>query len=86
MQNLRLIQHISIPTTVGASNHMVASMVNIQHQIVNHKLQTKHSKGVTVDYFLPLEYSVTSFAVSNALLCVWQVEMACATAVIKFMQ
>ena len=48
---------------------MVVSMVNIQHQIVTHKLQTKHSKGVTVNRFLPLERSVTRFAISSFLLC-----------------
>ena len=71
MQNLRLIQHMSIQPTVGASKHMVASVVNIQHQIVTHKLQTKHSKGVIVDPFFPLECSATSFTVSNPLLCAW---------------
>ena len=86
MQNLRFIQNISIQPTVGASQHMVASMVHIQHQIVTHKLQTKHSKGVTVDCFLPLECLATSFAISNLLLCAWQVKVACATVVTKFMQ
>ena len=77
---------MSIQPTVGASKHMVASMVNIQHQIVTHKLQTKHSKGITVDCFLPLECLATSFTISNPLLCAWQVKVACATVVTKFMQ
>ena len=38
---------------------MVASMVNIQHQVVTHKLHTKHSKGVTMNCFLPLERLTT---------------------------
>ena len=82
----RLVGHISIQPTVSASKHMVTSMVNIQHQIVTHKLQTKHSKGVTVDHFFLLEHSPASFAISNLLLCAWQVEVACATVVTKFMQ
>ena len=81
-----VIQHISIQPTVGASKHMVTSMVNIQHQIVTHKLKTKHSKGVTVDCFLLIEHSVTSFANSVPLLYAWQVKVACATVVTKFMQ
>ena len=86
MQNLRQIGYISIQPTVGASKHMVASMVNIQHQVVTHKLQTKHSKGVTVDCFLPLECLATSFAISNLLICAWQVKVACAAVVTKLMQ
>ena len=65
---------------------MVASMVNTQHQIVTHKLQTKHSKGVTVDCFLPLEHLATHFAISNLLLCARQVKVACATVVTKLVQ
>ena len=72
--------------TVGASEHMVASMVYIQHQIVTHKLQTKHSKGITVDHFFLLEHLVTSFAVLNPLLCAWQVKVAYTTVVTKLMQ
>ena len=86
MQNLRQIGHISIQPTVGASKHMVASMVNIQHQVVTHKLQTKHSKGVTVNCFLPLERSATRFAISNFLLCARQVKVACTTVVTKFVR
>ena len=63
---------------------MVASMVSIQHQIVTYKLQTKHSKGVTVDHFLPLEHLTAGFAISNLLLCAWQVKVACTTVVTKF--
>ena len=84
--DLRLIQHMSIQPTVGASKHMVASVVNIQHQIVTHKLQTKYSKGVTVDLFLPLEHLATNFAIPKLLLCAGQVKVACMTVVIKFMQ
>ena len=65
---------------------MVASMVNIQHQIVTHKLQTKHSKGVTVDHFLPLERLATRLAISNLLLCARQVEMASSTVVTKLVR
>ena len=86
MQNLRQIRHISIKPTVGASKPMVTSMVNIQHQIVTHKLQTKQSKGVTVDRFLPLEHLATRFAISNLLLCARQVKVACATVVTKLVQ
>ena len=86
VQNLRQIGYISIQPTVGAGKHMVASMVNNQHQIITHKLQTKHSKGVTVDHFLLLECLATSFSISKALLCAWQVKVACATVVTKFMQ
>ena len=86
MQNLRQIGYISIQPTVGASKHMVASMVNIQHQIVTHKLQTKHSKGVTVDCFLPLQHLATRFAILNLLLCARQVKVACATVVTKLVQ
>ena len=86
MKNLRFILNLSIQPTVGASEHMVASMVNIQHQIVTYKLQTKHSKGVTVDCFLLLECLATYFTVANPLLCAWQVKVACATVVTKFMQ
>ena len=86
MQNLTSIQNFSIQLTVGASKHMVASMVYIQHQIVTHKLQSKHNKGVTVDCFLLIECLLTSFAISNPLLCAWQVKVACATVVTKFMQ
>ena len=75
-----------IQPSVGASEHMVARMVNIQHQIVTHKLQTKHSKGVTVDLFLPLECLATRFAILNLLLCARQVKVACATVVTKFMR
>ena len=63
---------------------MVTSMVNIQHQIVTHKLQTKHSKGVTVDCFFLLEHLAISFAISNPLLCARQVKVACTTVVTKF--
>ena len=86
MQYLRFIQTFFIQPTVGASKHMVASMVNIQHQIVTYKLQSKHCKGVTVDCFLLLEYLATSFTISNPLLCAWQVKVACTTVVTKFMQ
>ena len=86
MQDLRLSGHITIQPTVGASKNMVTSMVNIQYQIVTHKLQTKHSKGVTIDHFLLLERLATSFAISNLLLCAWQVEVACTTVITKFMQ
>ena len=86
MQNMRSIQNFSIQPTVGASKHMVTSMVYIQYQIVTYKLQTKYSKGVTVDHFLQLECLVTSFAISNPLLCAWQVKVACTTVVTKFMQ
>ena len=65
---------------------MVVSMVNIQHQIVTHKLQTKHSKGVTVNRFLPLECSATRFAISIFLLCARQVKMACTTVVTKLVR
>ena len=65
---------------------MVASMVNIQYQIVTHKLQTKHSKGVTVDHFLLLEHSATSFTIPNLLLCARQVKVACVTVVTKFVR
>ena len=65
---------------------MVASMVNIQYQIVTHKLQTKHSKGVTVNRFLPLERLAAHFAISNFLLCARQVKVACATVVTKFVR
>ena len=86
MQNLRKIGYISIQPTVGASKHMVVSMVNIQHQVVTHKLQTKHSKGVTVDCFLLLECLATCFAISSFLLCARQVKVACATVVTKFVR
>ena len=86
MQNLRQIGYISIQPTVGASKHMVASMVNIQHQIVTHKLQTKHSKGVTVDCFLLLEHLVACFAISKLLLCARQVKVACSTVVTKLVR
>ena len=86
MQNLRQIGHISIQSTVGASKHMVASMINIQYQVVTHKLQTKHSKGVTVNRFLPLERSATRFAISIFLLCARQVKMACMTVVTKLVR
>ena len=86
MQSLRQIGHISIQPTVGASKHMVASMVNIQHQVVTHKLQTKHSKGVTVNRFLPLERSATRFAISSFLLCARQVKVACTTVVTKLVR
>ena len=65
---------------------MVASMVNIQHQIVTHKLQTKHSKRVTVDHFLPLEHLATSFTISNHLSCARHVKVACTTVVTKSVQ
>ena len=65
---------------------MVSSMIYIQHQIVTHKLQTKHSKGVTVDHFLPLECLATRFAISNFLLCARQVKVACTTVVTKLVQ
>ena len=65
---------------------MVASMVNIQHQVVTHKLQTKHSKGVTVDCFLLIECLATRFAISNLLLCARQVKMACTTVVTKLVR
>ena len=86
MQNLRQIGHISIQPTVGASKHMVVSMVNIQHQIVTHKLQTKHNKGVTVNRFLPLEHLATRFAISSFLLCARQVKVACTTVVTKLVR
>ena len=86
MQNLRQIGYISIQPTVGASKHMVASMVNIQHQVVTHKLQTKHSKGVTVNHFLPLEYLATRFAISKFLLCARQVKVARSTVVTKLVR
>ena len=86
MQNVRQIGHISIQPTVGASKHMVASMVDIQHQIVTHTLQTKHSKGVTVDCFLPLECLATCFAILKFLLCARQVKVACTTVVTKFVR
>ena len=86
MQNLRQIGYFPIQPTVGASKHMVASMVNIQHQIVTHKLQTKHSKGVTVNCFLPLEHLATHFAILNRLLCARQVKVACSTVVTKFVR
>ena len=59
---------------------------NIQCQVIAHKLQTKHSKGVTVDRFLLLECLATSFAISIPLLCAWQVKVACETVVTKFVQ
>ena len=86
MQNLRFIQNLSIHPTVGASKHMVASMVNIQYKIIPYELRTKHSKGVTVDCFLPLECLAASFAISSPLLCALQVKVACATVVTKFMR
>ena len=65
---------------------MVTSMVHIQHQVVTHKLQTKHSKGVTVDCFLPLEHSAARFEIYIPLLCAWQVKVACTTVVTKFVR
>ena len=86
MQSLGQIGHISIQSTVGASKHMVASMVNIQYQVVTHKLQTKHNKGVTVNRFLPLEHLATRFAILDLLLCARRVKVTCATVVTKFVR
>ena len=86
MQNLKFIQNFSIQPTVGASEHMVASIVYIQHQIITHKLQTKHSKGVTVNCFLPLECLATCFVISYFLLCARQVKVACTTVVTKLVR
>ena len=86
MQNLRQIGHFSIQPTVGASKHMATSMVNIQNQIITHKLQIKHSKGVIVNHFLPLECLATHFAILSFLLCARQVKVACTTVVTKFVQ
>ena len=86
MQNFETIGPISIQPQLVLASIWLPSMVNIQHQIITHKLQTKHNKGVTVDHFLPLEHLATSFAISNLLLCAWQVKVACATVVTKFVR
>ena len=65
LKSFGIIQNFAIQPTIGAHKLMVASMVNILHQVIIHQLQAKNSKGVAVYCFLLLECLMASVARFN---------------------